>query len=385
MTQTQPHFGHLNQPVILQVLPEMRSGGVERGTVEIAGAIARAGFKSLVASHGGPMEKQLVRAGATHFKLPLHSKNPFTIWLNSKRLARIIRKHKVKIIHARSRAPAWSAWLAAQETGCKFVTSFHGFYGLQNEWKQKYNSVMTRGERVIAVSHFIAEHIKANYEMDHEKLRVIHRGVDLQSFNKAHFSADRMVKLSQEWHLPELPLILFPGRVTRWKGQDVFLRALAALPHRNFFAVILGDSTNHDSYFNELEQIIHDSGLAGHVRIAPHTDYITEAYMLAKTVVATSVEPEAFGRVVLEAQAMGKPVIATNHGGPQETMIAGQTGWLVEPGNVAELSAAINESLHLDQEQMDFIEQATTHNAHNFSLDKMCEKTIAVYQEILKG
>lgn len=383
MSPVQPPFRNLNQPVILQVLPEMRSGGVERGTVEIAQAITSAGWKALVASAGGQMETPLARTGATHIKLPLESKNPLTIWLNGQRLASIIRKHKVRIIHARSRAPAWSAWLAAQQTGCRFMTSFHGVYGLQNKWKHKYNVIMTRGERVIAVSNFIAEHIKANYPIEEKRLRVIHRGVDLQAFNPQHFFPERMIDLSKEWHLPDLPLILFPGRISRWKGQDVFLRALASLPHRNFFAVILGDDKGHESYRAELEKLIVESGLEGHVRIAPHTHHITEAYMLAKTVVATSVRPEAFGRVVLEAQAMGKPVIATNHGGPQETMIPNETGWLVTPGDVAELAAAVEESLHLTPGQADYIATAASQNAANFSLEMMCQKTLAVYQELL--
>ncbi len=371
-------------PIILQVLPELRSGGVERGTVEIARAIVQAGGKSLVASKGGSMVTQLQKVGAQHITLPLASKNPFTIWLNSKRLAKIIRQNNVDIIHARSRAPAWSAWLAAKETGCHFVTTFHGTYGIQNEWKRKYNSIMTRGERVIAVSNFIAEHIKKNYEIDANKLRVIHRGVDLQLFNPQGHSPQHMIELSNEWRLPEdLPMILFPGRFARWKGQEVFVKALAKVSHRNFFAMILGDDKGHESYREEIEQLIIDSGLAGHVRIAKHTHYITEAYKLAKLVVATSIEPEAFGRVVLEAQAMGRPVIATNHGGPQETVIDKETGLLVAPNDVKALADAIENVLAMPQDLQKQVERDALANAKNFSLDKMCEKTILVYKELL--
>lgn len=362
----------------------MRSGGVERGTVEIARAITQAGMKALVASAGGPMEGMLARAGALHIKLPLHSKNPLTIWRNSQRLARIIKTHKVRIVHARSRAPAWSAWLACRGTDCRFMTSFHGTYGLQNDWKKKYNSVMVLGERIIAVSHFIADHVLRNYDVMPEKLRVIHRGVDLRVFNPGNHSMATMINLSKEWHLPDsLPLILFPGRLSRWKGQDVFLRALASLPHRNFFAVILGDDKGHESYRMELEKIIRSSGLEGHIRIAPHTNYIAEAYMLSRLVVATSVEPEAFGRVVLEAQAMGKPVIATNHGGPQETVIPNTTGWLVTPGDIKELAEVIQFALDMPQDHVDYMAGLAIQNAHNFSLDLMCNKTLAVYHELL--
>ncbi len=371
-------------PVILQVLPELRSGGVERGTVEIARAIVQAGGKSLVASRGGSMVAQLQKVGATHIQLPLASKNPLVMWFNSKRLAKIIRANNVDIIHARSRAPAWSAWLAAKETGCHFVTTFHGTYGIQNEWKRKYNSIMTRGERVIAISHFIAEHIKQNYEVDESKIRIIHRGVDLQLFDPVGHSPQHMIELSNEWRLPEdLPLVLFPGRFARWKGQEVFVKALAKLPHRNFFAVLLGDDKGHESYREEIEQLISSSGLEGHVRIARHTHYITEAYKLSKLVVATSIEPEAFGRVVLEAQAMGRPVIATNHGGPQETVIDKETGLLIPPNDVDELSKAIENVLAMPLDLQKQVERDAIANAKNFSLDKMCEKTILVYKELL--
>lgn len=372
-------------PVILQVLPELRSGGVERGTIEIARAIVQAGGKSLVASRGGPMVAQLQKIGATHITLPLASKNPLVMWLNSKRLAKIIRENNVDIIHARSRAPAWSAWMAAKETGCHFVTTFHGTYGIQNEWKRKYNSIMTRGERVIAISHFIAEHIKNNYEVDASKIRIIHRGVDLQLFDPIGHSPQHMIELSNEWRLPEdLPLVLFPGRFARWKGQEIFVKALARLPHRNFFAVLLGDDKGHEVYRAEIEQLIIDSGLEGHVRIARHTHYITEAYKLAKLVVATSIEPEAFGRVVLEAQAMGKPVIATNHGGPQETVIDKETGLLIPPNDVEELARAIENVLAMPLDLQRQVERDAIANAKNFSLDKMCEKTIMVYKEMLQ-
>jgi glycosyltransferase involved in cell wall biosynthesis len=373
------------QPVVLQVLPELRSGGVERGTVEIARAIVQAGGKSIVVSAGGPMTAQLSQAGAVHITMPVASKNPLLMWINSVRLANLIRKHDVDIVHARSRAPAWSAWLATRQTGCKFITTFHGTYGLQNKWKKKYNSIMTRGDRVIAVSHFIAEHIMANYEMDQSRLRVVHRGVDLTLFNPNAYSAQRMIDLAQEWRLPEdLPLILFPGRFARWKGQEVFVRALAQVPHRDFFAIMLGDDKGHPTYREEIEQLISELGLNGYVRIARHTQFITEAYMLSKLVVATSIEPEAFGRVVLEAQAMGKPVIATNHGGPQETVVDRETGILVRPGDVDMLAAAITNVLDMPDDLTAQVSHDAMVNAERFSLDKMCELTIDVYTELLQ-
>ena len=372
-------------PVILQVLPELRSGGVERGTIEIARAIMNSGGIALVASSGGPMISQLAHCGATHITLPLASKNPFKIWRNSFALSKLIKKHNVDILHARSRAPAWSAWLAAKRSKCHFVTTFHGTYGLTGMFKKHYNSIMTRGERVIAISNFIAEHIQQNYEIAVDKLRVIHRGVDLKFFNPFTHSPQRMIELTKQWRLPDdLPLILFPGRITRWKGQDVFLHALAQLPHRRFFAVILGDDKGHENYRLELEALITKLQLEGHVRIARHTHYVSEAYMLSRVVVATSIEPEAFGRVVLEAQAMGKPVITTNHGGPQETVVNDTTGWLIPPNDANVLSQCIDHALSLDDDTMHWMAEQSVINARRFSLDAMCQKTLDVYEELME-
>jgi glycosyltransferase involved in cell wall biosynthesis len=371
------------KPVILQVLPSLQSGGVERGTIEVARAIAAKGWVSLVASSGGKMAAQLSYAGAEHITLPLASKNPFVIWQNSRKLKKIIRDRGVDIIHARSRAPAWSTYLAAKKTDCKFITTFHGYYKMQNVFKHWYNSVMVRGQRVIAISHFIADHIRKNYTVEAERVRIIHRGVDLKLFHSTTHSPERMIRLAKEWHLPDEPVILFPGRLTRWKGQDVFIKALEQIPHRHFFAVILGDDKGHPNYRTELEKLIISSGLAGHVRIIPHTQQITDAYRLARVVVATSVEPEPFGRVVLEAQAMARPVIATNQGGPQETIVPNETGWLVEPGNVNELSNILAFALAMQEEDLRVMGDQAVANAANFSLDAMCQKTLAVYEELL--
>lgn len=373
-----------DKPVILQLLPSLRSGGVERGTIEMARAIVRAGGVALVASEGGPMASQLSHIGAIHITLPLASKNPLRILLNSRALAALIRKHRVNIVHARSRAPAWSGWLACRNTGCRFVTTVHGGYSIQNQWKRRYNEVMVRGQRVIAISQFIASYIRSNYHVDMANVRIIHRGVDLQLFNPSNCHANRLIELAKEWRLPEdLPLVLFAGRITRWKGQHVFIRALASLPHRHFFAVILGDDKGHETYRQELETMIAELGLEGHVRIARHTHFITEAYTLARVVVATSVDPEPFGRVVLEAQAMGKPVIATNQGGPMETVIDGETGWLVAPDNHIELSERIEQALGLGEGQMREMGEKAIANAQRFSMQRMCDQTIEVYKELL--
>lgn len=379
-----PRYKPPAPPVILQVLPRLETGGVERGTIEIARALAREGWGSLVASAPGQLVPQLAYAGATHIPLPLHNRSPLNIFLNRLRLERIIRKYNVNIVHARSRAPAWSAYFAAKSTDTHFITTFHGVYGLQSDWKKKYNSIMTRGERVIAVSDFIAQHIVKNYDMKRENLRIIHRGVDLDLFRPDAAHPQRMVELSKAWNIPEhLPIIMFPGRITRWKGQHVFLNALSQLPHRNFFAVLVGDFTEHEDYRDELEEFIRESNLEGHARLVGNTAYMVEAYHLSKFVVATSIDPEAFGRVVLEAQAMGKPVIATNHGGARETVREGITGWLVEPGGVEALCKMIDYVLHMDKAALEWMGWQGMENARNFSAALMCDKTLNIYQEIL--
>lgn len=371
-------------PVILQVLPALKTGGVERGTIEIAKALTKNGWKAIVASSGGPLTPSLSYVGANHITVPLDGKGPLRIWRNISAIENIIRTHKVDIVHARSRAPAWSAYFAAKRCGVHFVTTFHGVYGLKNKWKQKYNAIMTKGERVIAVSHFIARHIKANYTVDAERIRVIHRGIDPKIFSPLAIHPQRMAELSRTWHVPEdLPVILFPGRITRWKGQHVFIEALAKLPHRNFIALLVGDDHGHEQYREELEQLIAQHKLEGHVRMVGATASMPEAYTLARVVVATSLEPEAFGRVVLEAQAMGRPVIATNHGGARETVAHAETGWLIEPNNTDALASQIDDVLQMSDEQIYDIGERAVQNARRFSSEDMCERTLAVYNELL--
>lgn len=362
----------------------MKTGGVERGTIEINRAIAQCGWRSLVASSGGPFYGSIPHSGGTHFQLPLASKNLLRIWMNAQALEKLIHRERVDIVHARSRAPAWSAWIAAKRAGVPFLTTFHGVYGLQNRWKKHYNSIMTRGERVIAVSNFIAEHLREAYEVDPARIRVIQRGVDPRIFSPAGVHPQRMAELARAWRVPEdLPVILFPGRITRWKGQDVFIRALSRLPQRNFIALIVGDDDGHTDYRHSLEKLIVEQKLEGRVRFVGSTPHMAEAYTLARLVVATSTEPEAFGRVGVEAQALGRPVIATNHGGARETIKHGVTGWLVPPGDEAALARQISESLALTDDALGFMGAEGIGNAAHFSTEQMCSRTLEVYQELL--
>jgi glycosyltransferase involved in cell wall biosynthesis len=372
---------------ILQVVPELNSGGVERGTVELSDFLAQNGYRSLVVSSGGRLVDNLKRGGAEHIELPMHRKNPFKILSNARHLEEIIRSTKIDIIHARSRAAAWAAWLAAKRTKTPFVTTFHGVYGRQNRWKHYYNQVMTYGERVIAVSDYIAAHMRDFYEVPMEKIRTIHRGVDIHQFDPERVSGHHIMKLTESWHVPDdLPIIVMPGRITRWKGQHILLKALAALPHRNFFCLLVGDNSKHPNYQKELEFEIEQSKLTGHVRFTGATDDMVAAYQLADIIVSPSIEPEAFGRVPIEAQVMGKPIIATHHGGATETVIHGETGWLVTPNHPMELKEAIETVLGLSETQKQYMaKNAFAHVSKNFSTEAMCAKVLDVYHELLSN
>jgi glycosyltransferase involved in cell wall biosynthesis len=376
------------QPVILQVLPRLVTGGVERGTVEVAQAITEAGWKAVVASEGGPMVRELIRAGAVHVELPMASKNPWTMRQNVSRLAAVIREHNVDIVHARSRAPAWSAMAAAHRTGAKFMTTFHGTYNLG--WfglKHIYNSVMTRGERVIAISEFIAEHARRVYGTRPEKIRVIHRGVDLKKFDPVRVSPERIIQLAHKWRLPDgYPVIMLPGRLTRWKGQEVLIRALAELGRHDVRCLLVGSDQGRTGYRQELVDLIRKTGLTDVVHIVDECNDMPAAYMLTDVAVSASTDPEAFGRVVVEAQAMGRPVIATDHGAPRETILPGRTGWLTSPGDPHSLAQALDRFLALSaDERGDMAQLAQSFVRANFTKESMCSRTLAVYDELLSG
>ena len=371
---------------VLQVLPALNAGGgVERGTVEIASAIVEAGGRALVASVGGAMVHELGRVGAEHFTLPLASKNPAVIHANVKHLAGIITDQGADIVHARSRAPAWSAYFAARRTGTHFVTTFHGTYGSGNWVKRRYNSVMTRGERVIAISHFIAGHVRRVYGVPAAAIRVIHRGVDLERFDPKKVNAERVVALAGKWRLPDgMPVVMLPGRLTRWKGQVVFIRAIAALPRRDIRCLLVGSDQGRSAYRRELEDLIHEWDLDEIVRIVDHCDDMPAAYMLTDLVVSASTDPEAFGRVVAEAQALGRPVIATDHGGARETVKVGETGWLTPPGDAGALSEAIGRVLALtDPARKILAAKAIDNIRRNFTRHGMCARTLDVYNEVI--
>jgi len=371
-------------PAVLQIFPRRVSGGAERGTVELAGALVAAGWSSYVASAGGPLERDIIRSGATHLTLPLASKNPLRMRRNATALARLIRRLGIDIIHARSRAPAWSAWSAAGATGRHFVTTFHNAYDAGLSLKRWYNSVMARGERVIAISQFVADHAAQVYGIGPDRLRMIPRGVDLDIFDPSRVGAERIVGLARRWRLPDgAPVVMLPARLTRWKGGLDFIAAIAGLGRHDVCCVLVGPEQRR-GFRRELEAAIERRGLAGLFRIVEECHDMAAAYMLADVVVSASNDPEGFGRVIIEAQAMGRPVVATAHGGSCETIKPGITGWLVPPRHPEALAEAIGEALSLGvSERAQYARRTTAHIAGRFTRQAMCARTIEVYEELL--
>lgn len=372
------------RPIVLQVLPALGPGGAERGCVDVATALVKAGGAALVASAGGPLGRELARAGAHHFTLPLDSKNPFVMWANIARLVSLIEHYDVDIVHARSRAPAWSALAACRRTGRPFLTTFHGTYNERGSLKRLYNSVMAKGDLVIAISEHIAKLILERYKIDPARIRLIPRGIDFEIFDPVRVTPPRLIQLAQAWRLEDgMPVVLLPGRLTRWKGQGVLIEALARLGRTDIRCVLVGSDQGRRGYRRELEARIAALKLGAVVRMPDHCNDMPAAYMLSDVVVSASTDPEAFGRVMVEAQAMGRPVIATDRGGACETVLPGETGWLTRPGDPDALAAALDQALALDAEaRVRMAERAIAHARAHFSKEAMCARTFTVYGEL---
>jgi len=371
-------------PALLQVLPALRSGGVERGTLEIAEAQIAAGFRAIVASAGGEMVPALEALGARHITLPLTAKSPWAIWRNAAALAGLARAEGVALIHARSRAPAWLALIAARRLGLPFVTTYHGAYNEGFPGKRFYNSVMARGDRVIAISHFIADLIRTRHGVAEARLRVIPRGVDPRRFDPALVSPERLTALRTAWGLPEgQRIIMLPARVTRWKGQMVLVEAMARLPSDSL-ALLVGDAEERPAFQAELLARIESLGLQDRVRLVGHATDMPAALLLADVVVHASTDAEAFGRTVIEAQAMARPVIASDLGAPRETVAEGITGWRIPPGDAAALADAIGKALALPSAESAALgARARAAVLSGYTTEAMQAATIAVYRELI--
>ena len=370
---------------ILQVLPRLDYGGAERVVVEIAEAVSSAGHRSLIASENGHLAAAALRAGAELLPVPLATKNPLKIWTNTRRLVNLVQENGVALIHAHSRAPAWSAYNAAKICGIPFVTTYHGSYSESSKLKHRYNQVMARGDRVIAVSHYIAELVKGRYGTPAERLRVVHGGVDTRIFDPEAVRGDRSVRLARAWRADSgQPAIMLPGRLTGWKGQKLFIQALARMRHEDALGILVGADQGRDTYTKNLVSLAESLGVAGRLRIVGHTDDMPAALMLADIVVNCSTSPEAFGRTIVEAQAMGRVVVAADHGGARETIVNGSSGLLVPPNSSGALADMLDSVLDQDiAQRIKFGTQARAHIEQNFSLAVMQNKMLAIYAELL--
>ena len=379
-------FGDFTGSTILQVLPSLDVGGVERGTLEIARAIVDAGGRAVVASAGGRLVPALERAGATHRLLPLMTKDPVDMLINARRLRRLIRDDAVALVHARSRAPAWSALLAARRALVPFVTTWHGVYSENLPGKRLYNSVMARGDRVIAISDFVASRVARDYGVGPDRLRTIHRGADLAVFDPARITGERMARLAERWRLPEGGrIVLLPGRIVEWKGHLALVDALARISHPDAVAVFVGDTDGRAApVVARICARAAALGLAARLRFVGHCDDMPTAYALADVVVAPSLKPEPFGRVAVEAQAMRRLVIVSDAGGTAETVVHGQTGWRVRPGDVQHLADAIEAGLSLAPDELAaFGDNARASVEARFGTTRMQSSTLDVYAEVL--
>jgi glycosyltransferase involved in cell wall biosynthesis len=373
-----------NQMTVLQLVPSLEAGGAERATVDVAAALVKAGHKAIVISSGGRMVKELEERGAAHFTWPVDSKNPLQIFKNSRDLEKFIREKNVSIVHARSRAPAWSAWFATKKMHVPFVTTFHAAYKSRSRLKDYYNQVMTKADRIIAISHFIAEHLRRQYALIPPKVTTIPRGIDFSVYDPASITQMRKDRFLQEAGAPAgVPVILMPGRLSPIKGQELAIRALA-LVTQPFFAVIVGPDQGRTEYSRFLHSLAQELGLKDRLVFLSSAD-LPAAYSVSSLVLSTSQVPEGFGRVPVEAQAFGVPVIATLLGATSETVKNGETGWLVPLGDEAALASAIDTALMLSpEEKQRMSETAKRYVRDRFDLNGMCTATLKVYTDVLR-
>ena len=377
---------------VLQVIPKLGYGGAETGCYDIAHYLAENNCKSFIVTSGGDLLKFIDKKKVTVIRLPVHSKNPLLIVINSIILIGIILFNNISIVHARSRAPAWSCLLATKITGRKFVTTFHGTYNFKSKLKKFYNSVMVRSDLIIAGSNFIFSHIKENYLKylnDKKKLMVIFRGINVDYFDSTTKIEVDEKKLLKKWDIEkDKKIILLPGRLTYWKGQEIFIEAInlvnIELGYEAFYVVILGSDQGRDLYKKKIIRLSEQYRMTNQIRFIDHCKDMALAYKVSDIIVSASIEPEAFGRVAVEAQSMEKLIIASNIGGSKETIIDEKTGYLFENGNAKSLSQKILKAITLDETSLKTIGIEGRKNIiQKFNVEKMCFSTYSEYKRIL--
>ena len=377
---------------VLQVIPKLGYGGAETGCYDLAHYLHEKNCDSFIATSGGQLLKYVKKDKVKIFRLPVSSKNPILIILNTIFLSMLILINNINIVHARSRAPAWSCYFACLITGRNFITTFHGTYNFKNYLKKIYNSVMLRSKLTIAGSNFIFNHINENYNEylnKNKKLRVIFRGINTDYYNQKNISILKQEKLKKEWdlHIDKFT-ILMPGRLTVWKGQEKSIEALNILNEdynlSDFQAIILGSDQGRKVYFKRLSNLVQRYRLNKKIKFIEHCKEMPLAYSLADVVVSASIEPEAFGRVPVEAQAMGKPIIASDLGGSKETILKGKTGFLYKHDDPRELAKTLNTVIELDQDTLNSIGNEGRKNVmKKFDVEAMCNSTLREYKKLL--
>jgi glycosyltransferase involved in cell wall biosynthesis len=373
---------------ILQVIPTLKSGGAERGTVDIAQSLIQAGHKAIVVSKGGRLVEELKAVGAEHIEMNVASKKPWTIYANINRLQKLIKEKNIDIIHARSRAPAWSAYYAAKRCHIPFVTTYHGLYNAKSFFKKYYNSIMAKGDCVIAVSEFMGEQIALRYPHVKQNIKVIPRGINLDHYCPSLISRLRIEQLIKQWNITDdhRQIILLPGRLTKIKGHEVLIDAVAKLSKKrdDFLCICPGEVKESSDYLKRLQDKIKQLDIGRFIRFPGHCLDMPAAYAVCDVVVAPSIQAETFGRVPVEAQVMGKPVIASDHGGFKETIIHGETGFLVKVGDANALANSLDEVLSISRKKRAEVSQQSNDEArHRYSVKKMCDATLAVYSALL--
>ena len=372
---------------ILQVLPALGQGGVERGTLEIASALTAAGIPNAVASAGGRLVRALEECGTDHLLLPIDKKNPFTLRKCAKKLAEYCKAEGVTLMHVRSRAPAWAVKWASEMCGVKWIATFHGVYGTEPRiFKIPYNRIMLKGERTIAVSDYVRRHILDNYSgVDPERIVRIYRGAETDVFSPdAVPKEDAEAKKTKQYGFEgDRPVITIAGRLTRLKGQEVFFEALSMMRNRRFGVLVLGSDQGRVEYSDHLRTIAGKLSDETRVVFRDHTSQMQVVYALSDIVVNASTQPESFGRTITEAQASGCLVLATAHGGACETVKDGETGFLVPPGDAKAMAAKLDEMLEMSEEAKARMRAAAVESVRsNFSTARMCEETLALYREL---
>ena len=377
---------------LLQVVPELETGGAEQTTIDVAQAVVRAGGKALVATRGGRMTSRLEADGARLAQMPVQSKNPLVMLGNAARLVDLIRREKVSIVHARSRAPAFSALWAAQSTRTPFVATYHGVYNARSRLKRWYNAVMTRGDLVIANSDYTRDHVLSEHAIDPQRIVTIPRGVDLERFNPGWVSPARVQALRAAWGVDaneRRTKIVLAGRFTRIKGHLLIVEAAALLKaqgRNDFLILFVGDDRGNVDYRQEVEAAIAAADVGDEIRIVGHCDDMPAAYLVGDVAMLPTTKPESFGRAAVEPQVMGKPVLASDHGGATETVAPGETGWLVKSGDAAAWAAALARAMDAGPGRLSAMGATAANRARQlYSVDAMCQATLAAYGRVLEA